>query len=109
MPLREDVRDAESAELNAQKRAIESIGPGEVLVIDARGETGAGTIGDILAARAMVRGASGIVTDGGVRDLAAVVAPGHPDLLQGRASLACWAACTSRSRPTSRSPAAARS
>ena len=72
VPLREDVRDAESSELNAQKRAIESIGPGEVLVIDARGETGAGTIGDILAARAMVRGASGIVTDGGVRDLAAV-------------------------------------
>ena len=72
VPLREDVRDAESAELNAQKRAIESIGPGEVLVIDARGETGAGTIGDILAARAMVRGASGIVTDGGLRDLAAV-------------------------------------
>ena len=72
VPLREDVRDAESSELNAQKRAIESIGPGEVLVIDARGEAGAGTIGDILAARAMVRGASGIVTDGGVRDLAAV-------------------------------------
>ena len=72
VPLREDVRDAESSELNAQKRAIESIGPGEVLVIDARGETGAGTIGDILAARAMVRGASGIVTDGGLRDLAAV-------------------------------------
>ena len=73
------------AELNAQKRAIESIGPGEVLVIDARGETGAGTIGDILAARAMVRGASGIVTDGGVRDLAAVSRAGHPDLLQGGA------------------------
>jgi len=72
VPLREDVRDAESSELNAQKRAIESIGPDEVLVIDARGEAGAGTIGDILAARAMVRGASGIVTDGGVRDLAAV-------------------------------------
>ena len=72
VPLREDVRDADASELNAQKRAIESIGPGEVLVIDARGETGAGTIGDILAARAMVRGASGIVTDGGVRDVAAV-------------------------------------
>jgi 5-oxopent-3-ene-1,2,5-tricarboxylate decarboxylase / 2-hydroxyhepta-2,4-diene-1,7-dioate isomerase len=68
LPLREDVRDADTADLNAQKTAIESIGPGEVLVIDARGEAGAGTIGDILAARALARGATGIVTDGGVRD-----------------------------------------
>ena len=68
VPLREDVRDADGAELNAQKRAIEAIGPEEVLVIDARGEPGAGTIGDILAARALARGATGIVTDGGLRD-----------------------------------------
>jgi regulator of RNase E activity RraA len=68
VPLREDVRDADAAELNAQKSAIEAIGPGEVLVIDARGEPGAGTIGDILAARALARGATGIVTDGGARD-----------------------------------------
>ena len=72
VPLREDVRDADTAELNAQKRAVESIGPNEVLVIDARGEPGAGTIGDILAARALARGASGIVTDGGMRDTPAV-------------------------------------
>ena len=72
VPLREDVRDGDSAELNAQKQAVESIGPEEVLVIDARGEGGAGTIGDILAARAMARGASGIVTDGGLRDVDAV-------------------------------------
>jgi regulator of RNase E activity RraA len=68
LPLREDVRDADTGELNAQKTAIESIGPGEVLVIDARGEAGAGTIGDILTARALARGATGIVTDGGARD-----------------------------------------
>ena len=72
VPLREDVRDERRAELNAQKAAIEAIGPGEVLVIDARGEPNAGTIGDILAARAAVRGAAGIVTDGGVRDSAAL-------------------------------------
>ncbi len=68
VPVREDVRDADTAPLNAQKSAIESIGPGEVLVIDARGEPGAGTIGDILTARALARGATGIITDGGVRD-----------------------------------------
>jgi 5-oxopent-3-ene-1,2,5-tricarboxylate decarboxylase/2-hydroxyhepta-2,4-diene-1,7-dioate isomerase len=74
VPLREDVRDADTAELNAQKRAVETIGPGEVLVMDAREVEGAGTIGDILATRAMVRGATGIVTDGGLRDADAVAA-----------------------------------
>ena len=68
VPLREDVRDADTRELNAQKLAVESVGPDEVLVMDARQEAGAGTIGDILAARALARGASGIVTDGGLRD-----------------------------------------
>ncbi len=68
VPLREDVRDADTAELNAQKAAIEALGPDEVLVIDARGDPGAGTIGDILVARAIARGATGIVTDGGLRD-----------------------------------------
>jgi regulator of RNase E activity RraA len=72
VPLREDVRDADTAGLNAQKRAIESIGPEEVLVIDARQDARAGTIGDILTARALARGAAGIVTDGGLRDASAV-------------------------------------
>ena len=89
VPLREDVRDADTAELNAQKSAIEAIGPGEVLVIDARGEPGAGTIGDILAARALARGATGIVTDGGVRDSPALGAPRDPDLLPGRRTPPC--------------------
>jgi 2-keto-4-pentenoate hydratase/2-oxohepta-3-ene-1,7-dioic acid hydratase in catechol pathway/regulator of RNase E activity RraA len=72
VPLREDVRDADVASPNAQRRAIDSIGPEEVLVIDARQDPGAGTIGDILAARVFARGAAGIVTDGGLRDSSAV-------------------------------------
>ena len=72
VPVREDVVEAHTNELNAQKRAIESISPGEVLVIEARNEPGAGTIGDILATRALRRGAAGIVTDGGLRDSPAV-------------------------------------
>lgn len=82
VPLREDFRDADRAELNAQKRAVESIGPDEVLVIDARGEPGAGTIGDILAARALARGATGIVTDGGLRDSPALASLDIPTYYQ---------------------------
>jgi regulator of RNase E activity RraA len=66
--LREDVRDADTAPLNAQKAAIEAVEPGEALVIEAREDPGAGTIGDILVARVLARGGTGVVTDGGLRD-----------------------------------------
>jgi regulator of RNase E activity RraA len=80
--LREDVRDADTAELNAQKAAIEAIEPGEVLVIEAREDPGAGTIGDILAARVLARGGTGIVTDGGLRDSPAVAGLEIPTYFQ---------------------------
>jgi regulator of RNase E activity RraA/2-keto-4-pentenoate hydratase/2-oxohepta-3-ene-1,7-dioic acid hydratase in catechol pathway len=70
LPLREDLFARYGGGMNAQKQAIEQIRPGEVLVIDARQEPAAGTIGDILAMRAQVRGAVGIVTDGAIRDAA---------------------------------------
>ena len=72
LPLREDLSASHSGGMNAQKRAIEAIRPGEILVIEARGDPTAGTIGDILALRAQVRGAAGIVTDGAIRDSTAL-------------------------------------
>jgi 2-keto-4-pentenoate hydratase/2-oxohepta-3-ene-1,7-dioic acid hydratase in catechol pathway/regulator of RNase E activity RraA len=73
VPFREDLfaqygGTVGSGGLNAQKRAVEQIRPGEILVIEARGDLTAGTVGDILALRAQVRGARGIVTDGAIRD-----------------------------------------
>ncbi|MCW2759588.1 MAG: hypothetical protein JWO46_3334 [Nocardioidaceae bacterium] len=78
LPLREDQFAARGGGYNAQKRAVDSIGPGEVLVMDARQQADAGTIGDILALRAQVRGAAGVVTDGAVRDRDAVAGLGLP-------------------------------
>ncbi|MBI0297209.1 fumarylacetoacetate hydrolase family protein [Streptomyces sp. PRKS01-29] len=78
LPLREDLFEARGNGMNAQKRAIEELRPGHVLVMDARGDTSAGTLGDILALRARLRGAAGVVTDGGLRDSAAVTALGLP-------------------------------
>ncbi|GAB2833585.1 hypothetical protein GCM10027024_04650 [Microbacterium insulae] len=78
VPLREDLFAAHGGGYNAQKRAFDAVGEGEVIVIEARGETGSGTLGDILAIRAHARGAAGIVTDGGVRDADAVTAVGIP-------------------------------
>jgi len=70
VPLRDDLFARYGGGMNAQKQAVEQIQPGEVLVIDARREPTAGTIGDILAMRAQARGAAGIVTDGAIRDAA---------------------------------------
>jgi 2-keto-4-pentenoate hydratase/2-oxohepta-3-ene-1,7-dioic acid hydratase in catechol pathway/regulator of RNase E activity RraA len=78
IPGREDLFASHGGGFNAQKRAFDTLNPGEVLVIEARGEKGTGTVGDILALRAQVRGAAGIVTDGGIRDLDAVTALGLP-------------------------------
>ena len=72
VPIREDLVETYAPRLNSQRAAIESLQPGEVLVIDARNDTEAGTIGDIFAMRAIQLGAVGIVTDGAVRDAAAL-------------------------------------
>jgi len=55
-----------------QRIAIESVGPRDVLVIDARGDERAGVMGNILAERMAARGAVGIVTDGCFRDSPAI-------------------------------------
>ncbi|QGN31702.1 fumarylacetoacetate hydrolase family protein [Microlunatus sp. Gsoil 973] len=72
VPAREDLFRSHGAGYNAQKRVFDALRPGDVLVIEARGDTTSGTLGDILGLRAQVRGAAGIVTDGGVRDWQAV-------------------------------------
>jgi regulator of RNase E activity RraA/2-keto-4-pentenoate hydratase/2-oxohepta-3-ene-1,7-dioic acid hydratase in catechol pathway len=83
VPFREDLFEAYGGTLpggglNAQKRAVEQVRPGEILVIEARGDPTAGTVGDILALRAQVRGAAGIVTDGAIRDSQALHAMDLP-------------------------------
>jgi len=78
VPFRPDLFTTHGGGYNAQKRAFDSVGPGEVLVMEARRDPTAGTLGDILALRAKVRGAAGIITDGAARDAVAVAATGLP-------------------------------
>lgn len=80
---RKDLFEAKGVGYTPQKQAIESVGPGEVLVMEARGDSTAGTLGDILALRAKARGCAGIITDGAVRDLAPVIATGLPVMSSG--------------------------
>lgn len=78
VPHREDLFTTHGGGYNAQKRLFDSLEPGEVVVIEARGDNRSGTLGDILALRARRLGAAGVVTDGGVRDLDVVTAIGMP-------------------------------
>lgn len=83
LPNREDLFQQHAGGYNAQKQAFDSVAEGEVIVIEARGERGTGTLGDVLALRALARGAAGVVTDGGVRDYAAVAGIDLPVFSQG--------------------------
>ncbi|MGN7977203.1 fumarylacetoacetate hydrolase family protein [Microbacterium sp. 22195] len=83
IPAREDLFRSHGGGYNAQKRAFDAVGEGEIIVIEARGDAGTGTLGDILALRAKTRGAAGVVTDGGVRDFDAVTEIGLPVFSKG--------------------------
>ncbi|AXS42771.1 ribonuclease activity regulator RraA [Breoghania sp. L-A4] len=70
IPAREDLNTIavfESRE-HPQRVAIETCPEGHVLVMDSRQDPSAASAGDILVTRLMVRGAAGIVSDGGFRD-----------------------------------------
>ncbi|MCA9859289.1 MAG: ribonuclease activity regulator RraA [Thermomicrobiales bacterium] len=70
IPAREDldVVSAFADPNHPQRNAIESVGPGQVLVMDCRGDLRAANGGGILTTRAMTRGAAAIVSDGAFRD-----------------------------------------
>ena len=74
IPAREDLnplsvfRDPD----HPQRRAVETCPPGCVLVMDSRGDPRAASAGGILVRRLQMRGAAGVVTDGGFRDSAEI-------------------------------------
>ena len=61
-----------------QRRAVETVPPGQVLVMDCRRDARAASGGSILLMRLKVRGVAGIVTDGGLRDSVAIAGMDFP-------------------------------
>ena len=79
IPARQDLDPGTIDNLqDVQRIGIEEIGQGQVLVIDARGDTRAGTMGSILATRIYQRGAVAVVTDGAFRDSPIIAEIGIP-------------------------------
>jgi regulator of RNase E activity RraA len=70
IPSREDLDQLAAFDdpAHPQRKGIESVPPGHVLVIDCRGETRVASGGQILTTRLKVRGAAGLVSDGPLRD-----------------------------------------
>ena len=70
IPAREDLNPISVFQdpNHPQRVAVEQCPEGAVLVIDSRKDARAASAGSILISRLMVRGAAGIVTDGGFRD-----------------------------------------
>src|SRR5580692_6834887 len=80
IPAREDI-DVLEIFLNPdnpQRKGIESVPPGYVLVQDCRGDKTAASCGSILTTRLKVRGVAGMVSDGPVRDSGVIAALGFP-------------------------------
>jgi regulator of RNase E activity RraA len=80
IPAREDLDDLSvfADPRHPQRHAVETIPPGAVMVIDSRGDDHAASAGGILVRRMMVRGAAGVVTDGGLRDSHEIAAMAIP-------------------------------
>jgi regulator of RNase E activity RraA len=76
MPLRDDVNNIMEADAKAAKKSrpahqmvIDSLQPGDVLVVDMMGKTEDGIVGDNLATAVYAATKAGFVVDGAIRDL----------------------------------------
>jgi RraA family protein len=59
-------------------RALELVGPGDVIVVDGGGDETRALVGEIMKTIAQWRGAAGYVIDGAIRDVASFAADGFP-------------------------------
>jgi regulator of RNase E activity RraA len=89
IPAREDIDtlDVFKDYDHPQRKAIEQVPPGHVLVMDCRGQTRAASAGGILATRLQVRKAAGLVTDGSLRDTPDIAKLGLPTYSNGASPL----------------------
>ncbi|MBU6498774.1 MAG: ribonuclease activity regulator RraA [Rhodospirillales bacterium] len=85
IPAREDIDRVEgfANPEHPQRKAVENAPAGHVMVIDCRGDPRVASAGEILATRLMVRGAAGLVSDGGLRDSASIAAMAMPVFCSG--------------------------
>jgi regulator of RNase E activity RraA len=86
MPLREDLYGADEyadPEKQLHRHVLYHAQPGDVVVVDARGDMRSGVFGEMMLTYFTGRGGAGVVVDGCIRDAAAVKALGIGLWLRG--------------------------
>ena len=88
IPMREDLATGPKMgqSSNPQRKAIEEAPKGSVLIADTHGLEISGSFGDILVARLIQRGVSGIVSDGPMRDISEIKQMNFPVFSKGNAA-----------------------
>jgi regulator of RNase E activity RraA len=88
IPMREDLDRLEAFRdpAHPQRKSIELVGPGQVLVMDCRGDLRGASGGNILITRLRVRGAAALVSDGAIRDSPEVAQNPFPVFAAGRSA-----------------------
>ena len=72
MPLREDqysAKEYENPELQLHRHVLYHVQPGDMVVVDARGDMASGVFGEMMLTYLHGRGGAGVVIDGCLRDL----------------------------------------
>jgi regulator of RNase E activity RraA len=86
MPLREDLYGADEyadPEKQLHRHVLYHAQPGDIVVVDARGDMRSGVFGEMMLTYFTGRGGAGVVVDGCIRDVAAVKALGIGLWLRG--------------------------
>ena len=86
MPLREDLYGADEyadPEKQLHRHVLYHAQPGDIVVVDARGDMCSGVFGEMMLTYFTGRGGAGVVVDGCIRDVAAVKALGIGLWLRG--------------------------
>lgn len=85
LPIRQDLSERMKAQYSFSllHHAIEETDAGDVLMVDCGGCTESGFIGDVMISRFIIRGGTGIVVDGAIRDLSAIRHMGLPVFTRG--------------------------
>jgi regulator of RNase E activity RraA len=86
MPLREDLYGADEyadPEKQLHRHVLYHAQPGDIVVVDARGDMRSGVFGEMMLTYFTGRGGAGVVVDGCIRDFAAVKALGIGLWLRG--------------------------
>ena len=88
IPMREDLDTLESLRDpdHPQRKAIETVNHGQVLVMDCRGDLRGASGGNILITRLRVRGAAALVSDGSLRDSPEIARQPFPVFAAGQSA-----------------------